>query len=84
MKDLLNREILIGDIIAYPVRKSSSLWMEHGEVKQIITSGRHALKLTRDGRTVTVFNINNCVICGRVPRLPEAVRAARLTVETPV
>lgn len=35
MKDILGREIKVGQIVAYPVRQSSSMWMSYGEVKEI-------------------------------------------------
>lgn len=33
--DILDREIKVGQVVAYPVRKSSSMWMNHGVVSEV-------------------------------------------------
>ena len=35
MKDMLGNEIVVGNMVAYPVRHSSSMWMSYGKVAEL-------------------------------------------------
>lgn len=32
MRDMLGNEIVVGNMVAYPVRQSSSMWMSYGKI----------------------------------------------------
>ena len=49
MKDFLGREIQRGDIIVYPNRKSSSLWMNKARVIEV---HENKLRIQRNGDVV--------------------------------
>ena len=35
MKDMLGNEIVVGNMVAYPVRQSSSMWMSYGKILEV-------------------------------------------------
>lgn len=39
--DYFNNDIHVGDIVAYPGRSGSSLWMNHGKVIEVVCKKRH-------------------------------------------
>ena len=43
--DILGREIKVGQVVAYPVRHSSSMWMSHGVVTEV---GENFIKVNID------------------------------------
>lgn len=50
IKDISGRLIEIGDIVAYPVRSGSSMWMTVAEVENIITKTRPNYKWNPNSR----------------------------------
>lgn len=64
--DCTERAIQTGDVVAYPVRQGSMMWMELGTVieRTFNSDGRPAIRLSKsDGRrNVMVSNLRNCVI----------------------
>jgi expansin (peptidoglycan-binding protein) len=58
--DFLGREIKIGDTIAYPVRRGSSMWLNKLRVTQVLPVSVKGLNA--DGRWITVHNLNNVVV----------------------
>lgn len=69
--------IRVGDIVAYPGRRSSSLWLNRGEVVEILTfppnywnkEETYRLRIRREARNkwethnklVTVWNLHNVI-----------------------
>ena len=44
MKDCFDKELNIGDTVAYPVRSGSSMWISSGEIQEILDN---SLKISR-------------------------------------
>lgn len=71
VKDLTGNLLAMGDAIAYPVRKGSSMWMETATIDSIgldnDKQGRPVLRatVTKDnGRKAFVTNFGRCVKIG--------------------
>lgn len=76
LKDIVGKEIEIGDTIAYPRRSGSSLWMETAKVVDILIEESESfygnrtyyrIKAKKDsGRIVMVYRVDNVVKIGEV------------------
>lgn len=64
MKDTRGKEFMVGDLIAYPQRSGSSVWLV---VSRILELGDEKLKVMREGhdRPSTVHCYNRAVIIER-------------------
>lgn len=58
--DFLGRQILAGDVIVYPVRRGSSMWLNRLRVTLVLPEGVKGLNA--EGRWITVHNLNNVVV----------------------
>lgn len=61
MKDFLNQEITSGDLIVYPGRQGSALWMNRAIVLGFTPKGGIRVKLS-DGTTKTITRIDRVVV----------------------
>ena len=60
-KDHYGRSIRSGDVVTYPVRKGSQMWLATAKVDEVRTDG--ALSATKDnGSPVTIFNTQTTVL----------------------
>jgi hypothetical protein len=78
VKDIVGRDIVVGEDIAYPVRRGSNLWMSRMNVTSIETLGNNKFKivgLNPEGRRTSVTSIGNVVSLGKV-RPVDAVAVA--------
>jgi hypothetical protein len=67
-KDMFDREIRLGDICVYPVRRGSSMWMNRVTVLKITHSPAGEPKLQgqkQDGYPVRVTSLDRVAIIGR-------------------
>lgn len=72
-KDMFDREIKIGDICAYPVRRGSQMWMNRIVVQRISYNLRGEARLSglkQDGYPVHVTSLDRIVIVGRDNIIP--------------
>ena len=60
MKDFLGREIKAGDLVVYPVRRGSSMWMSKMTVDS--TEGGKLRGSNPEGRLVQLSNLSNVVV----------------------
>lgn len=72
--DFLGREIRVGDVCIYPVRRGSKMWLHRVSIKKILfdPSGEPILRGEReDGYIVRINSLERVVILGRgsVPSL---------------
>ena len=58
--DFLGRQIMAGDVITYPVRRGSSMWLNKLHVTQVLPE--NVKGLNSEGRWITVQNLNNVVV----------------------
>lgn len=79
MRDFLGREIQVGDMVVYPGRQSSSLWMNSAKVEGFKQDehGKQSIKVRVDAATgwrrtfagrqplVTLTVTDNVVVVGR-------------------
>lgn len=63
MQDFRGLEIIKGDLIAYPVRKQSNMWMNLATVKAIHLD--HVEAINSDQRTVRVTQNERIAVLGR-------------------
>lgn len=73
-KDFLAREIKVGDICAYPVRRGSRMWLNRLLVQAIVPDVDGSPKLkgqNRDGHPVTISTLDRVVIVGRNNTVPQ-------------
>lgn len=59
MKDFMNVEIEIGDIVVYPVRRGSTMYLKSATVAEI---DKTIVCLSSEGRRVTLLHPRRCVI----------------------
>jgi hypothetical protein len=67
-RDMFDREVRIGDICVYPVRRGSQMWMNRVVVQKISHDPRGAPKLSglkQDGYPVNVTSLDRVAIIGR-------------------
>lgn len=72
-KDFADREIKVGDVCAYPVRRGSRMWLNRLLVQAIVPEMDGSLKLkgtNRDGHPVTITTLDRVVIIGRNNTVP--------------
>jgi len=72
-KDFLGREIRIGDICVYPVRRGSSMWLNRLLVQSFAQDVDGSFKLKGqnfNGNSVTVSSLERVVIIGRDNTVP--------------
>lgn len=71
-KDCLDREIRVGDICVYPVRRGSSMWMNRITVQRISNANDtfklHGIK--DDGYQVSVSSLDRVALIGRDNMIP--------------
>lgn len=62
--DFLGQPIVAGDLIVYPVRQGSHMWMNKLRIEAVRDTPRgKAISGTNDsGRRITIRNLINCVI----------------------
>lgn len=60
MKDFLNREITVGCMIVYPVRRRSSMWLANMTVTDLGDGVVHGVN--SKGRRITVSKVSRCVV----------------------
>ena len=71
--DALNRRINCGDIVTYPVRRRSALYMRVGKVVGIELDGERGVSIVVQGRTVKVTEAQRLTIAVRGADIREAV-----------
>lgn len=72
-KDFLDREIRVGDICVYPVRKGSSMWINRVTVQRITRDPAGGFKvhgMKGDGYPVVVTSMDRLTIVGRNNVIP--------------
>lgn len=63
VKDFLGREIRAGDMVVYPVRRGSSMWLKKLRIQQVEPGPKPRISGYNDlGRLVTIFNVDSCVV----------------------
>ncbi len=62
--DFLGHQIIAGNLIVYPVRRGSEMWMNKLRVEAIRDTPRgKSVSGTNDsGRRITIRNLTNCVV----------------------
>jgi len=61
--DYAGHELKAGQIVVYPVRRGSSMWLSEIKVTQVVDGSAPYIKgFNREGRPVTVKNLKNVVI----------------------
>ncbi len=60
MKDFLGREIEVGCMIVYPVRRQSAMWLTNMTVTDLGDGAVHGVN--SKGRRITVSKVNRCVV----------------------
>lgn len=66
--DFLGREIRVGDVCTYPVRRGSNMWLNRVVIQRISHDPRGEPKLSglkQDGYPVSVTSLDRVVIVGR-------------------
>lgn len=66
--DFYGRTIRNGDVITYPVRQGSNMWLDHGKVTAVNTDGSVQIRKPETGRRTTIRNTDNAVLA------PKSVR----------
>lgn len=71
MKDFFGQKIKVGDILVYPVRRRSSMWLTKIRVTDLddavhgVNDNRRRITLSRPERSVIITSF--CEYCGRNP-----------------
>ena len=62
--DYLGRPIKPGDVVVYPVRRGSRMWLNrlHVQAVEITPRGPSVSGYNNAGRRIAVHNLENCVI----------------------
>ncbi len=61
--DFMGRAIKAGDIVCYPVRRGSSMWLSKITVTQVVPGPTPSLGgFNSDGRKFTIHNIGNVIV----------------------
>ena len=65
-RDFLDKSISAGDLLIYPVRRGSQMWLNKLRVEAVreTAKGRAVSGSNDAGRRVTVHNLQNCVVAG--------------------
>lgn len=62
LTDFMGQQVLAGDTIAYPVRRSSKMWLSELKVTQIIESAEPVIRgYNTAGRLITIHNVKNVI-----------------------
>jgi len=63
-KDFLGRQIKAGDMICYPVRRGSKMWLKKLTVEAVrdMPQGPCVSGTNDAGRRVSIYNLGNCVV----------------------
>ncbi len=72
-KDMFGREIRVGDLCVYPVRRGSSMWMNRITINNIVHDPRGVPGLSGvkgDGYPVKVTSLGRVAIIGRNNTVP--------------
>jgi len=65
VNDFLGREIKAGDLVVYPVRRGSSMWMSRMTV--LSTEGGKLAGNNPEGRRVSLTSLGNVVVVQPLP-----------------
>lgn len=65
MKDFRNVDIQTGDVIAYPGRRGSALWMTEAVVEKIGENGELLVRPVGLGRRSTIRKVSLVAVLGR-------------------
>ncbi len=61
--DYAGHELKAGQVVVYPVRRGSSMWLSEIKLTQVVGGSAPYIKgFNNEGRPVTVKNLNNVVI----------------------
>lgn len=72
-RDMFDREIKVGDICVYPVRRGSKMWMNRLVIQKIAHDPRGKPKLSGqkgDGYPVNITSLNRVALIGRGNVIP--------------
>lgn len=73
-EDMFNREIKVGDICVYPVRRGSKMWMNVITIMRILKDAKGDYKINgvkkKDGYPVTVSSLDRVAVIGRNNMIP--------------
>ena len=63
-RDFLDKPITAGDLLVYPVRRGSQMWLNKLRVEAVreTAKGRAVSGSNDAGRRVTVHNLKNCIV----------------------
>jgi hypothetical protein len=67
--DFLGREIKPGDLLVYPVRRGSAMWLNRLSVTQALQGS--VTGFSPEGRRITIKNLDNSVVVP-APAVPTA------------
>lgn len=73
VKDTWGRELRVGDVCTYPVRRGSKMWMNRLTIHLILmdVAGNPQVKgLNQDGARVTLTSLQNLTLLGRDNVIP--------------
>jgi hypothetical protein len=73
MKDAWGRELRVGDICAYPVRRGSRMWVNRITIQALTrdVAGNPRVKgINKDGANVVISNLENLTLIGRNNTIP--------------
>lgn len=60
--DFYGRMIRRNDVITYPVRQGSSMWLDHGKVTEINADGSVQVIKPDTGRKTVIFNTDTTIL----------------------
>jgi hypothetical protein len=63
-KDFMGKSIKAGDLVCYPVRRGSAMWLKKLKVLAVQDTPRGTcVSGTSDtGRRISIYNLDNCVV----------------------
>jgi hypothetical protein len=73
MKDAWGRELRVGDVCSYPVRRGSKMWVNRITIQVLTTdvAGNPRVKgINKDGVNVVISNLDNLTLMGRHNVIP--------------
>jgi len=59
--DYLGREIKVDDLLVYPVRRGSHMWLNR--IKVTMVTPDFVKGFSPEGRPVTIRNLKNAIVC---------------------
>jgi hypothetical protein len=66
--DHYDREIRRNDVVTYPVRKGSSMWLDNGKVTAINSDGSLSITKPDTGRKTVIQNTDTTILATRSVR----------------